>query len=45
MEKGGATSGKSRSNKWKKDEQQVERGIATGGNVKIATSGSSKIAR
>ena len=43
MEKGGATSGKSRSNKWKKDEQQVEKGIATGRNVKIATSGSRQI--
>ena len=43
MEKGGATSGKSRSNKWKKDEQQVEKGITTDGNVKIATSGSSQV--
>ena len=40
-----STSGKSRGNKWKKDEQQVERGIAKGGNVKSATSGSSQIAR
>ena len=42
-----STSGKRRSNKWKeqdiwkKDEQQMESGIATGGNVKSATSGSS----
>ena len=42
MEKGGATSGKVRSNKYK---QQVESGIATGGNVRSATSGSSQIAR
>ena len=39
-----ATSGFRGINKWKKDEQQVERGIATGGNVK-STSGSSQIAR
>ena len=45
MEKGGATSGKVRSNKWKKDEQQVENDIATGGIVRNATSGSSQIAR
>ena len=42
MEKGGATSGKSRSNRWKQDEQQVENGIAIGGNGNSATSGLSQ---
>ena len=45
MEKHGATSGKVRSNKWKKDEQQVENGITTGRIERNATSGSSQIAR
>ena len=45
VEKGGATSGKVRSNKWKKDGQQVENDIATGGIVRNATSGYSQITR
>ena len=45
VEKGSTTSGKVRSNKWKKDEQQVENGITTGRIMKNATSGSSQIAR
>lgn len=45
MEKDGATSGKVRSNKWKKSEQQVENDIAKGGVVRNATGGSSHIAR
>ena len=38
-----ATSGIGVINKWKKEEQQVEKGNATSGKVKITTSGSRKI--